>query len=176
MQRIDDIQLFLRVLDLGSISAAARQLDLSVAVASQRLKRLERSLGVRLLQRTTRRLHPTPEGAALAEQGRGPVETLEALTASLGQTDIITGIEINGQRRIPADTIRARIFSKAGDIYDQAAIERDFNSLWNTGYFEDLRFEREQTPKGWILHIYVKERPTIREIDRRLAANNYPFQ
>ena len=70
MDRIGDIALFLRVLDLGSISAAARSLDLSVAVASQRLKRLERDLGVRLLHRTTRRLHATPEGAALAEQGR----------------------------------------------------------------------------------------------------------
>jgi outer membrane protein insertion porin family len=83
----------------------------------------------------------------------------------LGQQDVITDIQIHGQRRIPADTIRARIFTHAGDIYDAAAIERDFNSLWNTGYFEDLRFEREESPKGWILHIYVKERPTIREID-----------
>ena len=46
-----------------------------------------------------------------------------------------------------------------------AAIERDFNALWNTGYFEDIRFEREQSPKGWIVHIYLKERPTIREIN-----------
>lgn len=83
MDRIGDITLFLRVLDLGSISAAARSLDLSVAVASQRLKRLEAELGVRLLHRTTRRLHPTPEGAALAEQGRGLVEELEALGSSL---------------------------------------------------------------------------------------------
>ena len=37
--------------------------------------------------------------------------------------------------------------------------------MWNTGYFEDIRFEREQTSKGWVLHIYVKERPTIREIN-----------
>ncbi|MGA8541825.1 MAG: outer membrane protein assembly factor BamA [Terriglobales bacterium] len=83
----------------------------------------------------------------------------------MGQQDLIVGIQIHGNRRIPADTIRARIFSKAGDVYDQAAIERDFNALWNTGYFEDIRFEREQNPKGWILHIYVKERPTIREIN-----------
>jgi len=82
-----------------------------------------------------------------------------------GQQDVITEIDIHGNRRIPAETVRARIFSRAGDVYDQAAIERDFNSLWNTGYFEDIRFEREQTPKGWKLHIYVKERPTIREID-----------
>jgi len=83
----------------------------------------------------------------------------------VGQQELISGIEIHGNRRIPADTVRARIFSRPGDVYDQAAIERDFNSLWNTGYFEDIRFEREESPKGWILHIYVKERPTIRDID-----------
>jgi DNA-binding transcriptional LysR family regulator len=86
MDRLDDLTLFLRVLDLGSISAAARSLDLSVAVASQRLKRLERGLGVRLLQRTTRRLHPTPEGRLLAEQGRALVEDLDALTTDLRQS------------------------------------------------------------------------------------------
>jgi DNA-binding transcriptional LysR family regulator len=81
----------MRVLDQGSISAAARSLDLSVAVASQRLKRLEQDLGVCLLHRTTRRLHPTPEGIALAEQGRTLVEDLEALTSGLrqGATDVV---------------------------------------------------------------------------------------
>lgn len=83
MSRIDDLSLFLRILDLGSISRAARSLDVSVAVASQRLKRLERDLGVRLLQRTTRQLRPTPEGKNLAEHGRGLVEDLEALTSGL---------------------------------------------------------------------------------------------
>ncbi|GAA5080979.1 LysR family transcriptional regulator [Lysobacter panacisoli] len=98
MDRIGDIALFLRVLDLGSISAAARSLDLSVAVASQRLKRLERDLGVRLLHRTTRRLHATPEGAALAEQGRPLVEDLEALTGGLRQA----GVDIAGTLRVTA--------------------------------------------------------------------------
>jgi outer membrane protein insertion porin family len=82
-----------------------------------------------------------------------------------GQQDVIVEVQVHGNRRIPAETIKARIFTHAGDVYDPAAIERDFNSLWNTGYFQDIRFEREQTPKGWILHIYVKERPTIREIN-----------
>ena len=84
---------------------------------------------------------------------------------AIAQQDVIVDIVVHGNRRIPAETIKARIFSHAGDLYDQAAIERDFNSLWNTGYFEDIRFEREQTAKGWVIHIYVKERPTIREID-----------
>lgn len=96
MDRIDDIALFLRVLDLGSISAAARSLDLSPALASQRLQRLERALGVRLLHRSTRRLHATPEGAVLAEQGRVLVEDLETLTGGLRQA----GTEAAGNLRV----------------------------------------------------------------------------
>ncbi|PYY10254.1 MAG: outer membrane protein assembly factor BamA [Acidobacteria bacterium] len=82
-----------------------------------------------------------------------------------GQENVITEIVVHGNRRIPVDTIKARIFTKPGDIYDQAALERDFNSLWNTGYFQDIRIEREQTLKGWRIHVYVSERPTIREIN-----------
>ncbi len=84
--------------------------------------------------------------------------------AAWAQNDVISEISVTGNRRIPADTIRARIFTKPGDIYDPAALERDFNSLWNTGYFEDIKFLREQTPKGWRIIVQVKEKPTIREI------------
>lgn len=83
LKHLDDLTLLLRVADLGSISAAARSLDLSVAVASQRLQRLEKSLGVRLLHRTTRRLRLTREGTALVERGRPLVQDLEALAGSL---------------------------------------------------------------------------------------------
>lgn len=96
MDRIGDIALFLRVLDLGSISAAARSLDLSTAVASQRIKRLEAGLGVRLLHRTTRRLHATPEGALLAEQGRVLVEDLDALASGLRDA----GVGVAGTLRV----------------------------------------------------------------------------
>src|SRR5579859_6478345 len=89
-----------------------------------------------------------------------------AATGSLtwAQTDVISEISVQGNRRIPADTIKARIFTKPGDIYDASALERDFNSLWNTGYFEDIKILREQTPKGWRIIVQVKEKPTIREI------------
>ena len=93
------------------------------------------------------------------------IAVLLLVASAFAQEDLIVGIQIHGNRRIPADTVRARIFTKIGDVYDTAALERDFNALWNTGYFEDIRFEREQSAKGWILHIYVKERPTIREIN-----------
>ena len=80
------------------------------------------------------------------------------------QPEIVTGIEVHGNRSVPADVVKAHIFTRPGDVYDQQAIERDFSSLWNTGFFEDIRFEREATSKGWVLHIYVKERPRIKQI------------
>ena len=89
---------------------------------------------------------------------------LVTATLTLAQNDVVSEINVSGNRRIPAETIRARIFTKPGDVYDAAALERDFNSLWNTGYFEDIRFTREQTPKGWRIIVTVKEKPTIREI------------
>ena len=77
----------------------------------------------------------------------------------------IDSIRVIGNRRIPKETVLARLFTHPGDTYDPISIERDFNSLWNTGYFENLRIEREDTEKGIILDIFVKEKPTIREIN-----------
>ena len=86
--------------------------------------------------------------------------------AALAQTpQTIDQIRVIGNRRIPKETILARLFTHPGDTYDPISIERDFNSLWNTGYFEDLRIEREDTEKGIILNVFVRERPTIREIN-----------
>jgi DNA-binding transcriptional LysR family regulator len=105
MHQLADLSLFLRVLDAGSISGAARRSGLSVAVASQRLKRLERQLGVRLFHRTTRRLEPTSEGAWLAEQGRAPIEALTGLTDSVRQA----GSEISGTLRLSVSASFGRL-------------------------------------------------------------------
>jgi outer membrane protein insertion porin family len=85
--------------------------------------------------------------------------------AALAQQTTIDSIRVIGNRRIPKETVLARLFTHPGDTYDPVSIERDFNSLWNTGYFEDLRIEREDTEKGIILNVFVRERPTIREIN-----------
>jgi len=97
--------------------------------------------------------------------GLGIVLTLLSASASWAQSDVISEINVQGNRRIPSETVKGRIFTRPGDIYDTAALERDFNSLWNTGYFQDIVFLREETPKGWRLIIQVKEKPTIREIN-----------
>ncbi len=96
---------------------------------------------------------------AWAQQGVAP----PAVAAS--PENVIQQIRVIGNRRIPRETVLARLFSHPGDVYDPATIERDFNSLWNTGYFENLQIAREDTPKGIILDVIVKEKPTIREIN-----------
>lgn len=66
--QLADLQLFVLALQAGSLSAAGRTLGISPAVASKRLTRLESSLGVRLLQRSSRRLQLTAEGAAYRDR------------------------------------------------------------------------------------------------------------
>ena len=63
----------------------------------------------------------------------------------------IESINFQGNRRIPKDTLSARIFSKRGDPYDIPALQRDFMALWNTGFLEDLRLEEEDGTKGKII-------------------------
>lgn len=96
MDRLDDLNLFVRVAEMGSITAAARSLDVPLSVASQRLKRLEERLGVKLLHRTTRRLTLTAEGATLLEHGRPLLDELDAITSGLARA----GREITGTLRI----------------------------------------------------------------------------
>ncbi|MBC2667517.1 LysR family transcriptional regulator, partial [Novosphingobium flavum] len=60
-----DYDLFVQIVEAGSISAAARQRGVSVASLSKRLVRLEQRLGTRLVHRTTRRMAPTSAGQDL---------------------------------------------------------------------------------------------------------------
>jgi outer membrane protein insertion porin family len=101
----------------------------------------------------------TMAAAPVSAQG----QQAEAVSAGTPQT--IYQIRVIGNRRIPKETILARLFTHVGDEYDPISIERDFNSLWNTSYFDDLRFEREDSEKGIILDIFVREKPNIREIN-----------
>ena len=87
------------------------------------------------------------------------------VAASAQQAQTVDQIRVIGNRRIPKETVLARLFTHVGDTYDPVSVERDFNSLWNTGYFENLRIEREDSEKGIILNVYVQEKPTIREIN-----------
>ncbi|MGC1968686.1 MAG: outer membrane protein assembly factor BamA, partial [Candidatus Acidiferrales bacterium] len=85
-----------------------------------------------------------------------------------GPQYVIERIEFVGNRRIQRDTLLARIFSRPGDPYNEEAVRRDFQALWNTQFFEDIRLEVEDSPdqpNAKILVFYVQERPIIRRIE-----------
>jgi len=88
-----------------------------------------------------------------------------AAAAAGSGAQVLCQPEVIGNRRIPKDSILARIASHQGDPYDPATVERDFNSIWNTAYFENVRIERVDTPACVQLVVYVREKPTIRSID-----------
>jgi DNA-binding transcriptional LysR family regulator len=77
MSYLDNLRLFVRVYELRNLSTAGHDLRLTPAVASSRLKALEAHFGVRLFNRTTRRLTPTEHGAALYD---GALKVFDALT------------------------------------------------------------------------------------------------
>jgi DNA-binding transcriptional LysR family regulator len=85
MIKLEGIDAFVVVAEAGSISEAARRLGLPKSVVSERLAELERSLGARLVQRTTRKMSITEDGLAFLERGRRILrDTLEA-TAEIAE-------------------------------------------------------------------------------------------
>ncbi len=83
--RSDDLECFLAVVDAGSFSAAAEALDLQVARISRAVSRLEQQLDTTLLNRTTRRLELTEEGAAFARGVRQGLSQLAAAEEAVAQ-------------------------------------------------------------------------------------------
>jgi outer membrane protein insertion porin family len=80
---------------------------------------------------------------------------------------VVDRIIFLGNRRIRSDTLKARIFSREGDPYNEETLRRDFQALWNTQFFEDVKLRVEDSPDGpnhKNIIFDVKERPVIRRI------------
>jgi DNA-binding transcriptional LysR family regulator len=84
MSYLDNIRTFVRVYELGSMSAAARDQRISPAVASARISQLEAHLDVRLFQRTTRSLRPTEQGSVFYEGACAVLQAVETAEAGVG--------------------------------------------------------------------------------------------
>lgn len=138
MIRFDDLQVFVHAAQSGSFSAAARQLDLSPALASSAVQRLERALGIRLLQRSTRRMRLSEDGerylphaqailaavaggdAALA-QGRDAIAGTLRLSApsDLGRNLLLPWLD-EFQRSHPQVSLHLRISDQAADFFRES--------------------------------------------------------
>ena len=81
MPYLESLKVFVRVIELGSITAGGRDVRLTPAVASNRIKELERRLGVRLLNRSTRKLTATEVGRVFYDHARAVVDSLDQAEA-----------------------------------------------------------------------------------------------
>ncbi|MDP3408891.1 LysR family transcriptional regulator [Bosea sp. (in: a-proteobacteria)] len=105
MDRFGDLDVFAHVVTAKGMSAAGRQLNLSPAVISKRIRRLEERLGVRLLQRTTRQL-------SLTEAGQGFYERVVSILSSIEDAEawVASGAgQARGTLRVSAPTSFGRL-------------------------------------------------------------------
>ena len=98
MDRLAAMKAFVRVLEKGSFSAAAKQMSIGQPAVSKSVSQLESRLGVRLLMRSTRRLVPTEAGRSFYEHARRAVEAAEEADSAAQET----GTSLGGQLRVSA--------------------------------------------------------------------------
>ena len=85
MMKLDSLAIFVAISDAGSISAAARRLGIAKSVASERLSDLERELGAKLIQRSTRKLSLTEDGQAFLPRARTILREAAEAAAELAE-------------------------------------------------------------------------------------------
>ena len=106
LRNLDDLAVFVHVVDRHSFSAAARDLHLEPKTVSKQIARLEQALGTTLFERNTRNLRITGEGRAIAERARVALAVLEEVQ------ELATGgsQELSGTIRLTAPTPFGRKF------------------------------------------------------------------
>jgi DNA-binding transcriptional LysR family regulator len=110
---LQEITVFTRIVGTGSLSAAARDLGMSPAVVSRRLAALEARLGVRLVNRTTRSLHLTDEGAAY-------FETCNRVLADIAEADAA----VSAGRAEPRGILRVALPASFGNQHVAPLVPR----------------------------------------------------
>jgi len=109
MVDLDDIGLFVQVVRYGSFSQTGRRLGMPANTVSRRIQQLEERLGVRLMQRSTRRLSLTDAGRTLHERCAAAVDGLEEAVQ-----DLIAG------SRTPSGAVRVALPADFFDFYEMA--------------------------------------------------------
>jgi DNA-binding transcriptional LysR family regulator len=116
MDRLREMEIFVRVTEAGSFSAAARDFNMGQPAISKTIASLEDRLGVHLLTRSTRKLSPTEAGTAFYERAlRAIGEANEAEAAAQG-----AGAGLEGRLRIsaPVTFSRLHLVPKLGSFFD----------------------------------------------------------
>ena len=143
MRRFEDMQTFVRVVEAGTISAAAEQLGVAKSAVSRRLSELEARLGVQLLRRTTRRLNLTDTGRGFYERCRRILADLEEAEAAVSQAHAT----LRGRLRVAAPlSFGLRHLGPAitefMQAHPQVEFDLDFNDRQVDLLAEDIDVER----------------------------------
>lgn len=146
---ITAMKVYDRVCALGSLSAAARELTMSTTAVSRIVKELEDDLGVRLLNRTTRRMSPTEAGREYVERVRLLLDEIEELQDSTRKLDSAT----RGLLRVSCSNVLAytritRLIPRFLDENPQVSVEFNLTSRHVVGIVEEgydvaIRFEAQ---------------------------------
>ena len=116
---------------------------------------------------------PPGEEAAPPEQkvGEAPTvptgQTVTEAAAQVPDSGAIGKVNVQGNRRVESDAIRAAIPLKAGDTFDREKLKAALLAVWRMGYFNDVKLDvsRAKPPlTGYVLTILVSEKPAVREI------------
>jgi outer membrane protein insertion porin family len=89
---------------------------------------------------------------------------IEPQTLQTSDPNRIEEVRITNNRRIPQDTIKYQLQTKAGDRLNMDVIRADVKRLYGQGYFDDIRVEEEDGKSGKIVIFWVKEKKTIRSV------------
>ncbi|HEY6346689.1 MAG TPA: GWxTD domain-containing protein [Bryobacteraceae bacterium] len=100
----------------------------------------------------------SPAPVAAAAPLPSPNPQVQTLSAERPPENIVEAIDFRGSRRVSQDTLRALIFTKPGDPYNENVLQRDLRSLWNTGRFGEIAIERQAGQRGWIVHFVLGDR------------------
>src|SRR5262245_33872065 len=76
----------------------------------------------------------------------------------------VEDVRVTNNRRIPQDTIKYQLQTKAGDRFNPEIIRGDVKRLYNQGHFDDIRVDEETGKTGRIIIFWVKEKKTIRSV------------
>ncbi|MEW6076535.1 MAG: outer membrane protein assembly factor BamA [Thermodesulfobacteriota bacterium] len=105
--------------------------------------------------------HFTGEGKSLSRA----VENLaKNIFGTISGKILVSDIQVRGNVRIEAEAIKKVIGTKAGDAFSKEQLSDDLRSIYQMGYFEDVRVSVDDTAAGKIVYFDVKERPTVRKI------------
>jgi outer membrane protein insertion porin family len=78
--------------------------------------------------------------------------------------ETIVKIEIEGNKKVSRDTILFYMKAKENGIFSEEVLRQDFKSLWDTGFFENIKIELENAQGGKVIKLIVKENPMISKI------------